>query len=205
MGGARHRSSRRPLPARDARGLPRGRRGAPRRRGRPQMGRLTPDKRPEKGLLGSARSARRLRQPAPGQGAQRLARLVPLRPEIIKGHRPRRRPRAARRPLLRQAPRGRRLTASRLQHDGLHGRRDPAHRRGRLRSRAHPAQAASPRSTRPTSSRPHASGATWSPRSARATPTSSSGTRWSIPARWTSSASRRNFDVVLTATCSATS
>ena len=111
-------------------------------------------------------------------------------------------PRTHQRHLFRRAARHRdacRRAAPRLQHRAIH--HEPGSPRGalRLRAGAHPTEARSVRSTRPMCWRPACCGARKSSRCTRRNfPTSSSATCMSTTPRCRSSASRAQFDVMVT-------
>ena len=106
--------------------------------------------------------ARAFRQPAPGAALSGACRRVVAEAGDRRRARPHDHPRAHRRHLFRRAartPHQCRRRGRGLRHDALQRRRNPAHRRGRLRDGAGSAAGSCARSTRPTSSTPASCGA----------------------------------------------
>ena len=125
----RHRADRR-----DARRLPRGRRGAARGRRRPEVGHDRPGQAASRaGPARAAQGARPVRQPASGAAAAGAVRREPAEARGDRGNRPAGRARADRRDLLRREDAHGGL---RLRRVRVHARGDRAHRAGRVRRRA---------------------------------------------------------------------
>ena len=134
------------------------------------------------GPAGAPQGPRAVREPAPGARHRCAARREPAAPGAGARRRPADRARADGRDLLRRPRPARR---GRARHVRLLGGGDRADRRAGLphRGLARPPRAASSRSTRPTSSRPHGCGARRSSASRRGTRACSSSTCWSTTPR----------------------